>query len=187
MRGKSTEKKAQPDKEQIQEELLGVSQEEYGDEYEDHAIRQYELLVSAAEKISDRRSQANAFFVTINTAIIGGILGFSSQFGTPTVIYVSLGLGLIGAVICCAWSRLIESYSAHNKGKFLVIHLMEESLPFHPYQAEWLALGEGENPELYRPFTTIEKRVPLLFLLGYVVSVVVSFFFLVWPSISQLA
>ena len=65
------------------------------------------------------------------------------------------------------WYRLIVSYRQLNSGKFKVIHAIESQLPLRPYDAEWTAVGRGENPKLYRPFTAIETWVPWVFLVLY--------------------
>lgn len=38
--------------------------------YDSTLFEQYKLFVSSAEHISDRRSQTNAFFISVNIAII---------------------------------------------------------------------------------------------------------------------
>ena len=50
-----------------------------------------------------------------------------------------------------------------NSGKFKVVHEIEKELPLSPYDAEWEALGRGNDPKLYLPFTRIEIWVPGIF------------------------
>ena len=61
------------------------------------------------------------------------------------------------------WYRLVRSYKDMNSGKFKVVHEIEAMLPVKPYDAEWTALGKGERPDLYLPFTHIETKVPWVF------------------------
>jgi hypothetical protein len=58
---------------------------------------------------------------------------------------------------------LILSYKGLNTAKFNVIHAIEKRLPISPYDAEWEAVGRGENEVLYKPFTHIELNVPWVF------------------------
>jgi len=57
-------------------ELFKVGENEYGQEYKNHLFAQYQLYVESVEKISDRRQNANNYFITINTVLISflGIL-----------------------------------------------------------------------------------------------------------------
>ena len=44
-------------------------------------------------------------------------------------------------------------------------------MPASPYyRAEWLALGEGKDPKLYWPLSHIEKWIPILFALLYIIG-----------------
>jgi len=49
---------------------LSVNEKEYGTSYRDHLLAQYQLYVEGMEKISDRRQNANNYFITINTVLI---------------------------------------------------------------------------------------------------------------------
>lgn len=58
--------------------LFKAQQKDYGEKYFPHLFEQYKLYVESAEKISDRRQNANNYFLTINTALIS-FLGISFQ------------------------------------------------------------------------------------------------------------
>ena len=72
-------------------------------------------------------------------------------------------ISLAGLVLSYVWYRLIRSYKDMNSGKFKVVHEIEKELPLSPYDAEWEALGRGNDPKLYLPFTRIEIWVPGIF------------------------
>jgi hypothetical protein len=59
-------------------DLLAKTEEEYGDDYNDHLFEQYKMFVESVEKTSDRRQHANDYFITINTALIA-LIGLSFQ------------------------------------------------------------------------------------------------------------
>jgi hypothetical protein len=73
-----------------------------------------------------------------------------------------------GVVLCYSWYRLVRSYKDLNSGKFKVVHAIESRLPASPYDAEWEAVGRGEDKNLYLPFTHIEIRIPWVFAALYV-------------------
>ena len=54
--------------------LFRRDKESYGSDYQRHLLEQYKLYVASTEKISDRRQRANNYFITINTAILAGLL-----------------------------------------------------------------------------------------------------------------
>lgn len=49
--------------------LLKTKETNYGEKYKEHLFEQYKLYCESAEKISDRRQNANNYFITINTAL----------------------------------------------------------------------------------------------------------------------
>jgi hypothetical protein len=146
--------------------LDSQSKGNYGPEYEKHLFEQYKLYVEMADRISARRMLANSFFVSVHTALITaftillkeGILQRSIVGYAPFIAVV---------LLCFVWWRIVVSYRQLNSGKFKVVHALEGRLPVAPYYAEWVALGNGKNPKLYRPLTHVENWVPLCFLLLY--------------------
>jgi len=124
----------------------------------------YKLYVDMADRISARRLTANSFFLTINTGIVAfsGYLSISS--GNNLINGQQWIIALAGIVLCYMWYRLIRSYADLNKAKFAVIHEMEKDLPYKAFDAEWDAVGKGNDPKRYLPFTKIEKAVPWVFL-----------------------
>ena len=153
----------------IREHLVVNSEDEYGDHYKSHCLEIYKLYVEKADAISSRRQSANSFFLAVNTAVLG-VIGYVSGSNDAT----KLAVGIAGVVLCFVWYRLIRSYKQMNSGKFKVIHEIEKELPLSPYDAEWQALGRGEDSTLYTPFTNTEMVVPWIFLMCHVVAVVIS-------------
>lgn len=147
----------------LEENLKGCSKDEYGDNYRPHLLEIYKLYVEMADRISARRQSVNSFFLAINTAIVALIgyvqLGNTAQAGSSFYWLVALA----GIVLCFLWYRILRSYRDLNSGKFKVIHEIEKYLPLHPYDAEWTAVGRGEDPKLYLPFTHVEIIVPWVF------------------------
>jgi len=165
----------------LDEYLYGISPDKYGGEYQNHLLEQYKLYIQMADKISERRQSANTFFLTINTALIaflglvaspdvGADTGLAASPPLPWVLVVSAA----GVVLCYFWYRLVRSYKDLNSGKFKVVHAIERRLPSSPYDAEWEAVGRGEDPKLYLPFTHVEIWIPWVFAALYIVLAILN-------------
>lgn len=122
----------------------------------------YKLAVEMADRVSTRRGSTNAFFVTVNTAI----LGFVSTAKLDPIWPVAAS----GIVISLTWALLIKSYRDLNAAKFGVITSMEDSLPVKVYGDEWEKLKKDSKPlrESYAEFSAVEFIVPLIFAVLYV-------------------
>lgn len=148
----------------LHDDLLGVPQDTYEKQYADHVLEIYKLYVEMADRISSRRQTANSFFLTINSAIVAlvGYVNLASSQDSAAFLFYAL-VAIAGMILSYLWYRLVLSYKQLNSGKFKVIHAIESMLPLRPYDAEWIALGKGKNPDLYKPFTHIETLVPWVF------------------------
>jgi hypothetical protein len=159
----------------LDDTLLKTDPSQYGSLYLPHLLDQYKLYVEMADKISERRSTANSFFLSANTLLVSlyGILGAAVEGATASASTTSrLGLWLYsvpvaGLLLSVTWATLIKSYRQMNAGKFIVVHALESRLPAALYKAEWQALGEGKSHQ-YLPFTHVEAAVPWIFSILYV-------------------
>jgi len=149
--------------------LFRMNDKEYGDNYREHLLVQYQLYVEGMEKISDRRQNANNYFITINTVLISfiGVLFQVKVF--EHVAWIKALIAIIGIIICVIFWFLLRSYKQLNTGKFKVIHEIENKLPLALYDFEWKALGEGKDAAAYFPFSHIEMIIPWVFGFVYVV------------------
>ena len=131
----------------------------------DLLFEQYKLYVEMMDKVSERRHQANSFFLTVNTILITaltGFIGLTKQSALQFEFAWMIVAGLAGVVFCLTWRRLIHSYGQLASGKFKIIHLLESHLPARLFDAEWDALNRGDG-SVYKPFTQAEIGVPLVF------------------------
>lgn len=81
-----------------------------------------------------------------------------------------MGIALLagaGLLLCFAWFSIIQSYQELNRAKFDVISRFEAQLPVRMFGAEW----EAAQARNYKPFTMLEKRVPLIFGLLHAVGI----------------
>jgi len=132
--------------------------------YHSHLIEQYKLYVEMADRISMRRQAANAFFVSINTALLAlsGYVKVAPDAGQ--LAPVSPVVPFAGALLCILWASLIMSYRNLNTIKFEVIHGLERRLPARLYAHEWDLAEHGKNSDRYLPVTHVEVWVPWVFM-----------------------
>jgi len=142
-------------------------------------FEQYKLYVEMSDKISERRNNANSFFLTANTLLItifGGLVTFLSDpqgtasslepyilLQTPMFGIVSASAATAGIILCITWFNLITRYKNLNQQKFFIIQQLESKLPSKPYVAEELVPTTS-----LRPLTTTERFIPMVFILLYV-------------------
>ena len=121
----------------------------------------YKMLVEMADRVSERRQSANSFYLTVNTAIIGGAAYLSqSTFGHLGTLAVSAA----GIAICFLWVRAVVSYKSLNAAKFEVITSLEDRLPVSPYKDEWAILDVDGDGKRHKPFHKTEVLVPIVFM-----------------------
>lgn len=150
-----------------EESNLFGKEKDYGPSFKEHLFQQYKFYLESAEKISDRRQVANAFFLTLNTAFIS-FIGFLVTQTDFTSFLFRLLIAVVGVAICLVWLFLINSYKQLNSVKFKVIHKIEEKLPLKLYDYEWDRLGEGKDNSKYFPFSHAEIYIPWIFGFLYV-------------------
>jgi len=160
----------------IDNDLNGLSEQEYGVNYRSHILEIYKQYVQLTDKISERRQSANSFFLTLNSAIVAlvGYVNVSSDSTRAAASFFWL-VAISGMLLSFLWYRLIRSYKDINGGKFKVVHAIEKLLPLRPYDAEWTALGKGKDPNLYLPFTHIEVYVPWIFFIIHLFVLIKTF------------
>jgi hypothetical protein len=131
--------------------------------YRSTVLEQYKIYVEMADRVSARRAAANAFFLTLNTAI-GTALGILWQHPPDTSRWqiVIPWLALLGQ--CLAWFWILRSYRQLNSAKYAVVGALEKRLPASPYwSAEWAALGKGRDSAQYWPLSHVESLIPAFY------------------------
>jgi len=135
----------------------------------------YKIMVQSSEGLVSRRQGVNTFFLTMN-----GVLLTASGLIVQSAGQIRLGalgiavLTIAGALLCGAWRSLITSFGQLNRGKFQVINEMERHFAAAIYAAEWEALGRGEDPKIYRSFTSREIWVPNSLLVLHILTAIAA-------------
>ena len=137
-------------------------------------LEQYKLYVQTSLNVTKRRNSANTYFLSINTFLFAA-LGVASAAGLGILqLGWTFFVSTAGVVLCYYWFRLIQSYRALNKAKFEVIHDLESNLPAKLFSDEWARLGEGKDKSKYHPLTSLEMKIPWVFVSLYAVLLIWS-------------
>jgi len=139
-------------------------------------VELYRLTVEMADRISSRRGTANAFFLTLQTALVGiaGIVRPSSS-GSGGLIEVDpfgiVVVSIVGLALSGTWWLLLRSYRDLNSAKFKVILAMEKRLEYQPFGEEWRYLKKDPVKKKmmarYAELNVVERVVPLMFAFIY--------------------
>ncbi len=157
---------------------------EYPEPFRQSLLEQYKLFVNTSEALVQRRQGVNTFFLSVNSLLLAaaGLIVRDGVFGgVESLILISLSVS--GGVLCLVWRSLISSFRQLSTGKFKVIHALEQRLPARIFSAEWVALGEGKDPSIYKPFTGTESKTPIAFLVLHLVLLVAG----AWRALASLA
>ncbi len=159
-------------------EVLFPSGSPVSDEEIQQTLDLYKVMVQSSEGLVSRRQGVNTFFLTMNGVLLtaSGIIVQSSGGDRISGLAIAV-LAVAGAIFCGAWRSLIISFGQLNSGKFRVINAIERHLKAAIYDAEWEALGRGENPKVYRSFTSREIWVPNALLFLYIVTALAALLF----------
>src|ERR1700733_5655501 len=119
----------------------------------DPKFAMFELYLATAEKVSDRRAQANSWMLSVNSAIVA-LYGYL-QSDKIAVGAAQKGVWLwaipaAGALVCLAWAGPLTSYRQLTSGKFAVITELETDLQASPFTRERQIYKEDHRRSLSR-------------------------------------
>lgn len=129
----------------------------------------YKLAVEMADRVSARRGQANQFYLTLQSTLLGVPAIFSFLGDKEFDPLRATLLAAIGAITSITWWLQLRSYRDLNRAKFEVINRIEQDhLPIQPFNDEWATLREDPLPKWrgrYAELGTVERFVPVAFFL----------------------
>jgi hypothetical protein len=131
----------------------------------------FEVYLATAEKVSDRRAQANSWMLSVNSAIVAlyGYLQSDKLAASQKMVWL-WAIPAAGAIVCLAWSALLKSYRELNRAKFAVLAELEKDLPAAPTTREREIYKEHGR----RSLSQVESLIPGCFVLLYVVMLVAA-------------
>jgi hypothetical protein len=142
---------------------------------EEALLEQYKLYVQLADNVSERRAKTNAYYVSVTAAIL--VLAARFEWLAPADRLQAVGLLLVavlGILVCLVWRANVTSFRQLNSAKFKVIHELEERLPFPCYDREWELLRRGTDRKSYLQLTRIERALPLVLTIAYLMLLVIA-------------
>jgi hypothetical protein len=134
----------------------------------DPKLALFELYLATAEKVSDRRAQANSWMLSVNSAIIalyGYLQADKMAVGATQKMVWLWAIPAAGAIVCLAWAALLTSYRKLNRAKFAVLTQIEADLPIPPFTRE----REAYRRDRRRSLSTVERLIPGCFVLLYAI------------------
>lgn len=132
---------------------------------DDQVLDLYKMAVDMADRVSARRSTANTFYLSLQTAGLA-ILGFVTSLPIPPSDGLLVALCLVGVATGVTWFMQLRSYRDLNRAKFDVINGLEKQLPVAVFSAEWESLKQDPVSSWrsrYAELGTIERVVPWFF------------------------
>ena len=116
------------------------------DEDRQELLEIYKLHAELADRVSQRRAEANKLYVSLLAGIFILLAAFQ-RYGTGTIPdrVILLGAGIVGIFLSASWYIVIRSYRQLNSGKFKALDEVEEKLGYPFFKREWELLEEGEN------------------------------------------
>ncbi len=157
--------------------LIKITKDNYGDNYQAHLLEQYKLYVDITDRISARRNQMNKFYISLLSGLLALISIASEKKLYPQFqSTILLAVAILGLILCCLWYVNIKSYKQLNSGRFKVIYEMEQYLPFACYEQEWYILKKDKSHGGYLNQTSIEQYIPLALAIPYFRLLIYSIF-----------
>jgi hypothetical protein len=133
----------------------------------------FELYLATAEKVSDRRAQANSWMLSVNSAIValyGYLQTDKMAIGVTQKVVWLWAIPAAGAIVCLAWWALLASYRELNRAKFEVLTELEANFPVSPIARERQIYEKHGR----RAFSQIERLIPGCFVLLYIIMLVAA-------------
>jgi len=132
----------------------------------DPKLALFELYLSTAEKVVDRRARANAWMLSVNSAIValyGYLQSDKMSVGTGQKAIWLWAIPAAGAIVCLAWTALLASYRKLNRAKFGVLMQLEKDLEVPVFTREQDLYTKDKR----RSLSDIETAIPGCFFLLY--------------------
>lgn len=146
---------------------------DYGDKFDNHLLEQYKQYTDIADRITQRRDQANVFYFSLVSALFA-FISYIFQKGTINAnnAIILAVISALGALICSSWYLYVMSKKELKRVKYRVISEMEKCLPYPCYTREKQMIDEGRTNGKYTAVRAIEAYIPAILAMAYVVLLV---------------
>ncbi|MFF7213727.1 hypothetical protein ACFZAU_24840 [Streptomyces sp. NPDC008238] len=126
-------------------------------------VELHRTAVESADRLSARRATANAYFLTVLTALTG--LAPALPLTWPAAVL----LWAWGQLMCLLWWWQLRTYRQISRGRFDGILALEARLPAALFRDEWTARPRG-----YVELGLAERIIPCAFALLQTAAVVLT-------------
>jgi hypothetical protein len=128
----------------------------------------YKMSVEMADRVSARRGQANQFYLTLQSSLLGIPAAFGLIGGDELDPLTATLLAVVGGMTSVTWWLQLRSYRDLNRAKFDVINQIENKyFTVRPFSDEWASLKKDPVPRWrarYAELGMVERIVPVVFL-----------------------
>jgi len=138
---------------------------------ESTAFEFYKLLIEEVREARRARRELANVFMSLNLAGVGA-LGFLAKDAGELNPALAFWCAFALVLTCFIWRSSNAYYTYMLAAKYEAIYALEEELGRSPMRDEWLAIGAARKR--LKSFT-LERAMPMLFILGYGVFVAVQF------------
>jgi hypothetical protein len=131
----------------------------------DALLELYKMAVEMADRVSARRGIANAFFLSVQTAMLS-VISIAATAGGRVPWWTALILAMAGISISATWWLQLCSYRTLNGAKFDIINSVEPRLPVRIFSDEWKILTRDSSEKWWNRYSELgrtERMVPWIF------------------------
>jgi hypothetical protein len=141
----------------------------------------YKLLVEEVREARKARRDLANIFTTLNLGGVGalGVLARPGS-GLPAALLLWAGGALV--LVCVIWRISNSYYSTMLKIKYDIIYDYEDKIGIDPLRREWKGLPRRGPPKWF----SLERAMPLLFILGYLVFLAYRISWSEWEALGHL-
>jgi hypothetical protein len=131
----------------------------------------YRMLIEEVREAKRARRELTNTFMTLNLGGVGalGFLARGDGEGLNPALFVMAAFALV--LTCIIWRTSNRYYTLLLDAKYKSIYALEDALPYHPIRDEYDAL-RGKRAAM--KWFTLERAMPWLFVVGYVLFCVVQ-------------
>lgn len=137
-------------------------------------LEQYKLYIATTNQTITMQTQANQFFLTVHTFIVGFIVGVPQFVMHPTLPIWLLFVCLVGIFLTVTWFVTIRAYRVLNSARLQTIQAIETKLPANIYLREWQIAREERRQGTLRK-VSVEQMAPYAYGVLYVVLTISLF------------
>lgn len=132
-------------------------------------LEQFKSYLSDLGNIGARHDTARSFYIAVITALIAFAALAGKDGPLKAVSHTLLTVVcLAGVLVCALWLFSALTFLALYKAKFQRINVMEKSLPFQNYAAEYEILRKDRR---YTGISKIEICVSVVFVLLFIATI----------------